>query len=117
MAHGKRRCRFVAGEFKGNEVSTAKTFAPTSSLAAIRLVLGTHVTLKWHDAFLLVGQLRLVLVEQPEWWKAEEMAPDFPGQRRYWTLAKRLPGQRDSGSTFPVTIFEMSLPVYFLCQA
>ena len=67
----KRRCRFVAREFKGNDISTAKTFAPTSSLAATRLVLGTHVILKWHlcfldikDAFLLVDQTRLVLVEQ-----------------------------------------------------
>ena len=100
----KRRCRFVAREFKGNDVSSSKTFAPTSSMAAARLVLGAHVILKWRlcfldikDAFLLVDQLRLVLVEQPTWWKADEgTASD--GQRRFWTLAKCLPGQRDAAA-------------------
>lgn len=99
-------------ESSGNDVSTAKTFAPTSSLAATRLVLGTHVILKWHlcfldikDAFLLVDQMRLVLVEQPEWWKPEEKAIGFSGQRRYWTLAKCLPLQPD-GLIFSATIFE-----------
>lgn len=67
-------------------------------------MLGTHVILKWHlcfldikDAFLLVDQLCLVLVEQPEWWKAEEKTENY-GQRRLWTLAKCLPAQRDAAA-------------------
>ena len=37
------------------------------------------------------------MVEQLTWWKAEEgTASD--GQRRFWTLAKCLPGQRDAAA-------------------
>ena len=61
----KRRCRFVAREFKGNDVSSSKTFAPTSSIAATRLVLGTHVILKSRDF---------------------EMAPVFLGHQRCFSV-------------------------------
>ena len=76
----KRRCRFVAREFRGGDASSSKTFAPTSSLSATRLLLSTHVLMGWKimfadikDAFLLVSQTRLVLVEQPPWWRPEEL--------------------------------------------
>lgn len=68
-------------------------------------MLGTHVILKLRlcfldikDVFLLVDQLRLVLVEQPDWWKAEGKADNFHGQCRFWTLAKCLPGPRDAAA-------------------
>ena len=99
----KRRCRFVAREFRGSDGSTSKTFAPTSSLSGTRLLLSTHVLLGWKimfvdikDAFLLVRQQKLVLVEQPDWWNPKgdlEM-----GRKRYWTLARCLPGQRDAAA-------------------
>lgn len=50
------------------------------------------------DAFLLVDQVKLVLVEKPQWWRPEELERLHPGERRYWTLLKCLPGQRDGGA-------------------
>ena len=95
----------MAREFKGGDSSSAKTFAPTSSLSAARLLLSTHVLLGWKvmfadikDAFLLVSQTKLVLVEQPPWWKPEEMKDLRPGEKRYWKLSKCLPGQRDAAA-------------------
>ena len=101
----KRRCRYVAREFRGNDQTTAETFAPTSSLAATRLLLATRAILEWKlsfidvkDAFLLVPQTKLVLVEQPAWWKPEELGEGSSGAKRYWRLARCLPGQRDAAS-------------------
>ena len=101
----KRRCRFVAREFRGGDASSSKTFAPTSSLSATRLLLSTHVLMGWKimfadikDAFLLVSQTRLVLVEQPPWWRPEELLTLAPGERRFWKLSKCLPGQRDAAA-------------------
>ena len=101
----KRRCRYVAREFRGNDQTTAETFAPTSSLAATRLLLATHAILEWKlsfidvkDAFLLVPQTKLVLVEQPAWWKPGELEEGSSGAKRYWRLARCLPGQRDAAS-------------------
>ena len=101
----KRRCRFVAREFRGHDQTTSETFAPTSSLAATRLLLATHAILQWKlnfidvkDAFLLVPQTKLVLVEQPAWWKPEELEGAANGAKRYWRLARCLPGQRDAAS-------------------
>ena len=98
----KRRCRFVAREFRGSDSSTAKTFAPTSSLSGTRLLLSTHALLGWKvmfadikDAVLLVKQKKLVLVEQPSWWKPDDLQT---GKKRYWTLAGCLPGQRDAAA-------------------
>ena len=42
-----RRCRLVAREFKGNDSSTAETFAPTSTHAANRLMLVLHLLLRF----------------------------------------------------------------------
>ena len=101
----KRRCRYVAREFRGHDQTTSETFAPTSSLAATRLLLATHAILQWRlsfidvkDAFLLVPQTKLVLVEQPAWWKPEELEGELSGAKRYWRLAGCLPGQRDAAS-------------------
>ena len=101
----KRRCRYVAREFRGQDQTTAETFAPTLSLAATRLLLATHVIMKWSlsfidvkDAFLLVPQTKLVFVEQPAWWKPEELEELQNGAKRYWRLARCLPGQRDAAS-------------------
>ena len=47
------------------------------------------------DAFLLVEQKKLVLVEQPSWWKPDDLQT---GKKRYWTLARCLPGQRDAAA-------------------
>lgn len=101
----KRRCRYVAREFRGHDQTTAETFAPTSSLAATRLLLATHVIVQWSlsfidvkDAILLVPQTKLVLVEQPAWWKPEEVEETQSGAKRYWQLARCLPGQRDAAS-------------------
>ena len=101
----KRRCRFVAREFRAGDSSNAKTFAPTSSLSATRLLLATHALLSWKltfidvkDAFLLVDQVKLVLVEKPQWWQPEELEQLHPGERRFWTLLKCLPGQRDAAA-------------------
>ena len=94
----KRRCRFVAREFKGGMVGDASTFAPTSSMASVRLVLVLHVVFRWSlsvldvkDAFLLVPQQELVLVDKPDWWSDEH-------QGRRWVLGRRLPGQRNAAS-------------------
>ena len=99
----KRRCRFVAREFRGSDGSTPKTFAPTSSLSGTRLLLSTHVLLGWKimfvdikDAFLLVQKQKLVLVEQLDWWNPK--GDLVMGQKRYWTLARCLPGQRDAAA-------------------
>ena len=70
----RRRARYVAMEFRGNDKGTTATFAPTSRIGA-KLVLMLHVCFKWFlcfvdikDAFLLVEQQECVLVKQPEWW-------------------------------------------------
>lgn len=101
----KRRCRFVAREFRAGDSSNSRTFAPTSSLSATRLLMASHTLLAWKltfidvkDAFLLVDQVKLVLVEKPQWWKPEELEALVPGQKRFWTLLKCLPGQRDAAA-------------------
>ena len=94
----KRRCRFVAREFKGGMIGDATTFAPTSSMSSIRLMLVLHVLYRWSltvldikDAFLLVPQQELVLVEKPEWWTDGHAG-------RLWVLRRCLPGQRNAAS-------------------
>ena len=84
----KRRCRFVAREFRAGDCSNAQTFAPTSSLSATRLLMASHTLLNWKltfidvkDAFLLVDQVKLVLVEKPLWWKPEELEMMAKGQK------------------------------------
>ena len=101
----KRRCRFVAREFRAGDCSNSRTFAPTSSLSATRLLMASHTLLQWKltfidvkDAFLLVDQVKLVLVEKPPWWKPEELEEMARGQKRFWTLLKCLPGQRDAAA-------------------
>ena len=71
----QRRCRLVAREFRGADRSTASTFAPTSNNAGNRVMLQLHLTFRWvicfldvKDAFLLVEQRELILVEMPSWW-------------------------------------------------
>ena len=99
----KRRCRFVAREFKGSDRGNSTTFAPTSGIGS-RLVLMLHVCFSWllsfvdiKDAFLLVSQEECVLVEKPAWWKPEE---HVPGQSRFWVLRRTLPGQRNAAARF-----------------
>ena len=94
----KRRCRFVAREFKGGMVGDASTLAPTSSMALVRLILVLHVVFRWSlsvldviDAFLLVPQQELVLVDKPDWWSDAH-------QGRRWVLRRCLPGQRNAAS-------------------
>ena len=65
----------------------------------------SHTLLNWKltfidvkDAFLLVDQVKLVLVEKPLWWKPEELEMMAKGQKRFWTLLKCLPGQRDAAA-------------------
>ena len=95
----KRRCRFVAREFKGYSKGTSETFAPTAGVGA-RLVLLMHVVYKWmlqfvdvKDAFLLVPQKTCVLVTVPDWWR-----PENAHQERFWALHRSLPGQRNAAS-------------------
>ena len=77
----KRRCRFVAREFKGYSKNTAETFAPTAGIGS-RLVMLLHIVYGWclsfvdiKDAFLLVPQRECVLVTVPSWWKPEDHVP------------------------------------------
>eukprot|EP00435_Cladocopium_sp_Y103_P030225 s3061_g7.t1 len=99
----KRRCRYVAREFKGYSKNTAETFAPTSGIGS-RLILLLHVYLGWHlsfldirDAFLLVDQRECVLVAKPSWWRPEELREQ---DERVWILEKGLPGQRNAAARF-----------------
>ena len=62
----RRRARYVAMEFRGNDKGTTATFAPTSGIGAKLVLMLCFVDIK--DAFLLVGQQECVLVKQPEWW-------------------------------------------------
>ena len=95
----KRRCRFVAREFKGYTKGTAETFAPTAGVGA-RLVLLMRVVYKWmlqfvdvKDAFLLVFQKTCVLVTVPDWWQ-----PENAHLERYGALHRSLPSQRNAAS-------------------
>ena len=99
----KRRCRFVAREFRGGDRGNASTFAPTSGIGN-RLVMMLHVCFGWclsfadiKDAFLQVPQVACVLVEKPPWWDPEN---HVPGQPRYWSLKRVLPGQRNAAAEF-----------------
>ena len=97
----RRRARYVAMEFRGNDKGTTATFAPTSGIGA-KLVLMLHVCFKWFlcfadikDAFLLVEQQECVLVKQPEWWNDES-----GNSSGFWVLDRCLPGQRNAASRF-----------------
>ena len=83
----RRRCRFVAREFRGYAKTTSETFAPTSGVGS-RLVLLMHVCFGWcllfcdiRDAFLLVPQQECVLVSVPTWWKPEEHVPGVESRK------------------------------------
>ena len=61
----------MARQFRAGDSSNSKTFAPTSSVNATRLLMAAHTLLWWRltlidvkDAFLLVDQVKLVLVER-----------------------------------------------------
>ena len=43
----KRRCQFVAREFKGDMIGDAATFAPTTCTSAIRLMLVLDALYHW----------------------------------------------------------------------
>ena len=71
----KRRCRIVCREFK-TTAGSAETFAPTSSSAAVRLVVMCHVvfglklfSLAVKDAFLMVDQQEKCAVKIRQWIK------------------------------------------------
>jgi hypothetical protein len=99
----KRRCQFVAREFRCGDKSSSQTFAPASGVGS-RLVMLLHVCLKWmlsyvdvKDAFLSVPQIELVLVSVPSWWRPESNAD---GGERFWVLERCLPGQRNAAAWF-----------------
>lgn len=67
----KRRCRFVAREFRSGDRGDALTFAPTSGIGGKLVMLLHGWTLSFldiKDAFLLVPQQEWVLVARPSWW-------------------------------------------------
>ena len=95
-----RRCRIVCREFRTTTGSSAETFAPTSGLAAIKLVVVLHCVLRlllWTldcaDAFLQVPQQEPCIVEILVWVKK------LLGytQEMIWHLTRCLPGQRNAG--------------------
>ena len=95
-----RRCRIVCREFKTTTGSSAETFAPTSGLAAIKLMVVLHCVLRlllWTldcaDAFLQVPQQEPCIVEIPVWIRK------LLGytQEMIWHLKRCLPGQRNAG--------------------
>ena len=95
-----RRCRIVCREFKTTAGSSAETFAPTSGLAAIKLMVVLRCvvrlllwTLACADAFLQVPQQEPCVVEIPAWIKK------LLGhtQEMIWHLKRCLPGQRNAG--------------------
>jgi hypothetical protein len=97
----RRRCRFVAREFKAVSENTAETFAPTSGVGS-RLILLMHICYGWclsfldiKDAFLLLLQQERVLVSMPPWWKPET---HVEGADRFWILERGLPGQRNAAA-------------------
>ena len=78
-----------------------KSFAPTSNTAGNRAMLQLHLCCGWMrcfvdvtNAFLLVGQEELILVQIPSWWVLER----DDGTRRYWVLRRCLPGQLNVAS-------------------
>ena len=87
------RCRIVCREFKTTTGSSAETFAPTSGLAAIMVVLHCVLrlllwTLDCADAFLQVPQQEPCIVEIPVWIRK------LLGytQEMIWHLKRCLPG-------------------------
>ena len=95
-----RRCRIVCREFKTTTGFSAETFAPTSGLAAIKLMVVLHCVLRlllWTldcaDAFLQVPQQEPCVVEIPVWIRK------LLGytQEMIWHLKRCLPGQRNAG--------------------
>ena len=94
-----RRCRIVCREFKTTTGSSAETFAPTSGLAAIKLMVVLHCVLRlllWTldraDAFLQVPQQEPCIVEIPVWIRGLGYT-----QEMIWRLKRCLPGQRNAG--------------------
>ena len=100
----KRRARLVAREFKGNSAGSSDTFAPTSPLPAVRILLVLCLlrslalaVMDVSDAFLQVNQKEYVLVEVPTWMKkvmsrVQQQVPEF------FRLKKCLPGQRNAAN-------------------
>ncbi len=93
----RRRCRLVAREFNVTGETTSETFSPTSTMAAMRMLLVLGMVKRLHfvaydvkDAFLTVDQVEKVLVKVPSWVHNVMQAPTF------WLLKKCLPGQRNA---------------------
>ena len=93
----RRRCRLVAREFNVTGESTSETFSPTSTMAAMRMLLVLAMVKRLNivaydvkDAFLTVDQVEKVLIHVPSWVHLVMQAPPF------WLLKKCLPGQRNA---------------------
>ena len=93
----RRRCRYVAREFKAGDKGNYGTFAPTSHNAATRLMVLLHCVRRWFlcfldvkDDFLLVPQQEMILVQVPTWWTQ--------ASSQYWSLRRCLPGQRNAAA-------------------
>ena len=78
----RRRCRYVAREFKAGDKGNYGTFAPTSHNAATRLMVSLHCVRRWFLCFLDVKDA-FVLV---------------PQQEMNWSLRRCLPGQRNAAA-------------------
>ena len=68
----RRRCRLVAREFNVTGESTSETFSPTSTMAAMRMLLVLAMVKRLNmvaydvkDAFLTVDQVEKVLIQVP----------------------------------------------------
>ena len=100
-----RRCRLVAREFRGGDRSDSSTFAPTSHGSANRLMLCLHLCYRWllafidvRNAFLLVPQREVVLVQVPTWYEGETNWGVTADGRKVWALRRCLPGQRNAAA-------------------
>ena len=100
-----RRCRLVAREFRGGDRSDSSTFAPTSHGTGNRLMLCLHLCFRWllafidvRNAFLLVPQREVVLVQVPTWYSGETNWGVTADGRKVWSLRRCLPGQRNAAA-------------------
>ena len=94
----RRRCRIVAREYR-NSQTNEEQYSPTSSFAAVRLLLVMALihnlsitSLDVKDAF-LVEQRELMFVEVPAWIRG---LIDKDHDHTHWRLLRCLPGQRNA---------------------
>ena len=97
--NSRRRCRIVAREYRNSQTNEDQ-YSPTSSFAAVRLLLAMALihnlsvtSLDVKDAFLVVEQREVMFVEVPVWIRG---LIHKDNNHTHWRLLHCLPGQRNA---------------------